>query len=303
MVESQVKLQFNPLNGDLWFNFNVEKLSAEQLQEIKTLVGEYWWADNDELAFLTVYRNGDFMCERRKKAWSHRTGTYSFTAYKWTEPTQAQVAELADKLMKKFEELRLVRLQAEADRISGILSQEYNGLISSFRGMRTRMLLDSDWTQLADSPLSDADKSLYRAYRQHLRDMTDDPAWLANDVFNVDFPITPKTYLQNDPNRETEYLSVDAHFENQAAMKAKFKMMRVYKYLNLPGLFMSEEEYNARSYDDLKDELNRYLKKVNSDLEFNIQFKLKDADRPADYGEVTGQETGTTIDQINNPAE
>jgi len=68
-------------------------------------------------------------------------------------------------------------------------------------------------------------------------------------------------------------------------------------------LFMSEEEYNARSYDDLKDELNRYLKKVNSDLEFNIQFKLKDADRPADYGEVTGQETGTTIDQINNPAE
>lgn len=303
MVESQVKLQFNPLNGDLWFNFNVEKLSAEQLQEIKTLVGEYWWADNDELAFLTVYRNGDFMCERRKKAWSHRTGTYSFTAYKWTEPTQAQVAELSDKLMKKFEELRLVRLQAEADRISGILAQEYNGLISSFRGMRTRMLLDSDWTQLADSPLSDADKALYRAYRQHLRDMTDDPAWLANDVFNVDFPITPKTYLANDPNRETEYLSVDAHFENQAAMKAKFKMMRVYKYLNLPGLFMSEEEYNARSYDDLKAELNRYLKKVNSDLEFNIQFKLKDADRSEDYGEVTGQETDTTTDQVNNPAE
>lgn len=303
MVESQVKLQFNPLNGDLWFNFNVEKLSAEQLQEVKTLVGEYWWADNDELAFLTVYRNGDFMCERRKKAWSHRTGTYSFTAYKWTEPTQTQVAELSDKLMKKFEELRLVRLQAEADRISGILSQEYNGLISSFRGMRTRMLVDSDWTQLADSPLSDADKALYATYRQHLRDMTDDPAWLANDVFNVDFPITPKVYLQNDPNRETEYLSVDAHFENQAAMKAKFKMMRVYKYLNLPGLFMSEEEYNARSYDDLKAELNRYLKKVNSDLEFNIQFKLKDADRPADYGEVTGRETDTTTDQVNNPAE
>ena len=242
MVESQVKLQFNPINGDLWFNFHVEKLSAEQLLEGKTLVGEYWWADNDELAFLTVYRNGEFMCERRKKAWSHRTGTYSFTAYKWTEPTEAQVAELADKLMKKFEELRIVRLQAEADRISGILSEEYNGLISSFRGMRTRMLVDSDWTQLADSPLSDADKALYATYRQHLRDMTDDPAWLANDVFNVDFPITPKVYLQKDPNRETEYLSVDAHFENQAAMKAKFKMMRVYKYLNLPGLFMSEEE-------------------------------------------------------------
>ena len=302
MVESQVKLQFNPINGDLWFNFNVEKLSAEQLLEIKTLVGEYWWADNDELAFLTVYRNGDFMVERRKKAWSHRTGTYSFTSYKWTEPTQAQVAELADKLMTKFEELRIVRLQAEADRISGILTQEYNGLISSFRGMRTRMLVDSDWTQLADAPLSDDDKALYRTYRQHLRDMTDDPAWLANDVFNVDFPITPKTYLQNDPNRETDYLSVDAHFENQAAIKAKFKMARVYKYLNLPGLFMSEEEYATKSYDELKAELNKYLQKVNADLQFDISFKLKDADRPADYGEVTGRETDTTIDEIDNPA-
>ena len=302
MVESKVKLQFNPLNGDLWFNFNVEKLSAEQLLEIKTLVGEYWWADNDELAFLTVNRNGSYMCERRKKTWSHRTGAYSFTVYKWNQPTQEQVAELADKLMKKFEELRIVRLQAEANRISGILAEEYNGLISSFRGMRTRMLVDSDWTQLADSPLSDADKALYRTYRQHLRDMTDDPAWLANDVFNVDFPITPKTYLQNDPNRETDYLSVDAHFENQAAIKAKFKMARVYKYLNLPCLFMSEEEYAEKSYDELKAQLNKYLQKVNADLEFNISFKLKDADRSEDYGEVTGRETDTTINDTDNPA-
>ena len=303
MVESQVKLQFNPINGDLWFNFHVEKLTSEQLLEIKTLVGEYWWADNDELAFLTVYRNGDFMCERRKKAWSHRTGTYSFTAYKWTEPTEAQVVELSDKLMTKFEELRILRLQAEKDRISGILTEEYNGLISSFRGMRTRMLIDTDWTQLADAPLSDDDKTLYRTYRQHLRDMTDDPAWLANDVFNVDFPITPKVYLQQDADRETAYLSVDTHFQNQAAMKAKFKMARVFKYLNLPGLFMSEEEYAEKSYDDLKAELNRYLKKVNTDLEFNIQFKLKDADRDAGYGEVTGQESDLTIDQVNDPAE
>lgn len=301
MVESQVKLQFNPINGDLWFNYNVEKLTNEQLLEIKTLVGEYWWADNDELAFLTVYRNGDFMCERRKKAWSHRTGTYSFTAYKWTEPTQAQVAELADKLMAKFEELRILRLQIEKDRLSGILSEEYDGLISSFRGMRTRMLLDSDWTQLLDAPLSDDDKTLYRTYRQHLRDMTDDPAWLANDVFNVDFPITPKVYLQEDPNREIEYLSIDTHFQNQAAMKAKFKLSRVFKYLNLPGLFMSEDEYAAKSYDDLKAELNRYLKKVNQELEFNIQFRLKDANRSPDYGEVTGRESDLTMDQMNDP--
>ena len=35
------------------------------------------------------------------------------------------------------------------------------------------MLLESDWTQLADSPLSDSKKAEWATYRQTLRDLTD----------------------------------------------------------------------------------------------------------------------------------
>ena len=54
------------------------------------------------------------------------------------------------------------------------------------RSDRDTLLYDCDWTQLPDSPLSDADKALWSTYRQSLRDLPanqSDPqaiAWPSN---------------------------------------------------------------------------------------------------------------------------
>jgi hypothetical protein len=51
--------------------------------------------------------------------------------------------------------------------------------ISKLRGQRDALLASSDWTQAADSPLSDAKKAEWATYRQQLRDLpanTSDPA-------------------------------------------------------------------------------------------------------------------------------
>lgn len=42
------------------------------------------------------------------------------------------------------------------------------------RGDRNRLLAESDWTQLPDSPV---DKQAWATYRQALRDITDDPSF------------------------------------------------------------------------------------------------------------------------------
>lgn len=300
MDETTPRIQLNTLDGSLWYNHRIEKLSQEELAEIKSLAGEFWWTDNDELIMLTTYFDGTYQCERRKKVWSYRNGTYANTVYKFVAATQTQMKDFESKLLAKFDALRIERLKQEADKISGILSDEYNILINSFKTMRNRMLIDTDWSQLADAPLSDDDKALYRAFRQYLRDMPEDPAWMSNDVFQVDFPITPKVYLQNDPNREVEYLSAPEHFQNQGALRVKFNLARVYKYLGVPGLAITDEEWNSKSYEELTADLNKYLSKINQDLEFKIQLKVIEDDRPADYGEETGQRTQTTIDEIND---
>lgn len=45
------------------------------------------------------------------------------------------------------------------------------------RKLRTDRLYQCDWTQLTDTPLSDAQRERWQAYRQALRDMMDNFEW------------------------------------------------------------------------------------------------------------------------------
>lgn len=55
------------------------------------------------------------------------------------------------------------------------LAQQFedNASTDEIRKVRDRLLTATDWTQGADSPLSDADKTAWATYRQALRDITD----------------------------------------------------------------------------------------------------------------------------------
>jgi len=61
---------------------------------------------------------------------------------------------------------------------------------TEMRLIRDRLLAQCDWTQAADSPLSDSKKAEWATYRQALRDL---PASYAseNDLTNVEFPDIP----------------------------------------------------------------------------------------------------------------
>lgn len=54
------------------------------------------------------------------------------------------------------------------------------------RSRRNRMLAESDWTQLPDSPLTEDKIAEWASYRQALRDITEQ-----TDPFNAVFPIAP----------------------------------------------------------------------------------------------------------------
>lgn len=54
------------------------------------------------------------------------------------------------------------------------------------RDERNDKLFKSDWTQLPDSPLTDAEKLNWRTYRQALRDITQQP-----NSSNVTWPLEP----------------------------------------------------------------------------------------------------------------
>lgn len=56
----------------------------------------------------------------------------------------------------------------------------------SIRNQRNQLLADSDWTQLADNPLTNVQQAEWATYRQALRDVTSQ-----EDPFNITWPTKP----------------------------------------------------------------------------------------------------------------
>lgn len=62
-----------------------------------------------------------------------------------------------------------------------------DAVTDGIRNIRNQLLQDSDWTQLVDSPLDSAAKSLWATYRQDLRDITEN----IDENGEVTFPTKP----------------------------------------------------------------------------------------------------------------
>ena len=59
--------------------------------------------------------------------------------------------------------------------------------MADLRAMRNHLLMETDWTQGADSPLTDSQKTSWATYRQSLRDITDS----ATSLDDVTWPTKP----------------------------------------------------------------------------------------------------------------
>jgi len=71
------------------------------------------------------------------------------------------------------------------------------------RRERDQRLFVSDWTQGADSPLSDEDKAAWATYRQALRDMTTTYADVS-DPADITWPLYPGEPAYTEPEEESE---------------------------------------------------------------------------------------------------
>jgi hypothetical protein len=57
------------------------------------------------------------------------------------------------------------------------------------RATRDKLLADTDWTQMNDSPLTNEAKTAWATYRQELRDLSDLDAW--PNLADEDWPVAP----------------------------------------------------------------------------------------------------------------
>ena len=112
----------------------------------------------------------------------------SATAFKFT-PEGREVSEITDEQAEQLETSVEIFFLIEGELVSLAAkrwAEDPEGVKASLRPERNRLLAASDWTQLNDADLTEEEIAAWAAYRQSLRNLTDD----IDESGSVNFPLT-----------------------------------------------------------------------------------------------------------------
>ena len=127
-----------------------------------------------------------------QRSYSATTGGFYLEGIDKTIPTDAVAvteAEFADLMAAQAEGLE-IRPDANGKPVAAAHVATTDELLAALRKKRDRLLAASDFTQLSDSPLTDAERTAWAAYRETLRNL---PATFAADPASVQWPTQPTT--------------------------------------------------------------------------------------------------------------
>lgn len=109
-----------------------------------------------------------------------------------SQGSSSHLTDLSDILLEDGEAI----IEGHYDRatqkiVDGVITEYVADFFPLIRNKRNKLLDESDWTQMSDSPLSDSKKQEWATYRQELRDL---PSLYqsANNIADVIFPNKPE---------------------------------------------------------------------------------------------------------------
>ena len=198
--------------------------------EIVPILYPMWDSDKDKLELFVQYKDSTVKMNKTKYQRNQKTGVYKWISYQFDlSPFPTEVNDLYTRLIEKFTEYRvgqendLERALAASFAKDTILNWTKVTLIRNF------LLMDSDWTQLGDAPLTADQKAQWVTYRAKLRDIPQEQKDIA--ASSVVFPITPSKHVKLADS--LTYLGDVSHFYTiPQSVYSKFST-RIVNYLAL----------------------------------------------------------------------
>lgn len=129
------------------------------------------------------------------KNWANISNFYLFDNEKLKEygwyPYRFQAAQIGENQVYDgsdfvIEQTEVVEYQKVRNKSQQEIQEETEGMWRAVRDLRNELLLECDWTQLSDSPLTNQKQIEWQIYRQQLRDVTEQ-----NNPFSIEWPIAP----------------------------------------------------------------------------------------------------------------
>mgnify|MGYP005683890897 FL=1 len=209
---------------------------------MKTIDDDYWTAnivpilyplwdsDKDKLELFVKYKNGSSKMNKTKYQRNQKTGAYKWVSYQFDlAPFPTEVNDLYTRIVEKWTEYRVGQENDLERALAASFSKSTILNWTKVTLMRNFLLMDSDWTQLGDAPLSTEEKAKWVTYRQKLRDIPEEQK--DNAANAVVFPITPSKHAKLGDG--ITYLGDVSHFYTiPQSVYSKFST-RIVNYLAL----------------------------------------------------------------------
>ena len=275
MADIRVVVQVNALERMIIVDGKTQFIGEDYWNaNIQNILFPFWTSDKDRLIHLNYFSDGSYGIEKKKYVYDRATKARKWQTYQWVEPTETEVAQIAETLKEKYFEYQ----DTEQEVIQEKLYNEYGrwNKVSweGIRMIRNYLLSDSDWTQMPDAVLSSDLKTQWTAYRSKLRSLPQD--YDGQDADDVKFPINPPLYaiwstkvgLDNvKMNEGKAYLQTDDQFGSFTANTYSEYTKRIvmtiasnYKIKN-PDVIFAPANY-IDQHPDTEAEINDLLEKI-----------------------------------------
>jgi len=291
------------------FQNNSITLTKEEADSLLSEVPSAWHSEKDNLVKFVKFDDGSYFCERYKDYFDYKTRETNKKFYKYDAPSQEEANQLYQFLLEKYTLIKIGRSEnlynQILDKISNLSYIKYQLLQS-----RNQLLKESDYVMIPDYPISEEERSQWIEYRQQLRDMTQQEAWINNDLMAIQMPVSPEPLNQLfdinslfshlDPIPENiieQFVGDDVKqsyadiVRNLASISVKYEVLRSFSKLNLPI-------FSNISIEDVKSDVNKYQETI-SELEDLANTHKDYTSLPEDWWNTATSNLNEVINNIN----
>jgi len=281
-------------------------LTDAERASLESSLPEYWHSSKDSLSRFEKY-DDMYFCERYKEYFNYQTRESDKKYYKFDVASNEETQKLYIFFLNQYTRIKIARIENLYEQVQGTVG-DMTYVKYSLLDSRDTLLQESDYIMLPDYPIDEEDREKWKTYRQSLRDLTDQQAWIDGDLLKIEMPISPapknqlavfRQQLANLSAIPQDLLdattqdiidngTMESVIKNISQVSIKFELLKGLSKMKLP---MLDLDYTALSND--ADYFNESL--------YSIKDEIQDESLlPKDWWETATSNIDTLISNIND---
>lgn len=175
-----------------YISYNAHRLdfTEQEYNDFLSRMPELWNTEKDRLLYFVLFYDKTYLAQREKDVFNYGTRLTEEKLYNFDEASETELNYFISFLIDEYTKLKISRTENFYDQILDKVS-DLSYIKFQMIDLRDKLLADSDYLMMSDYPLSDEEKEAWKTYRQELRDITKQDAWINNDYMNIVIPTSP----------------------------------------------------------------------------------------------------------------